>query len=242
MLTPTATEDDFGHDHFELVAALARPRVRNITRRRVLSASVAMAGAALAGIAPVFGQQGPLRQTVEDALGPFYPLTVPADHDFDLTQVAGKDGRAKGQLLYVSGRVLNTKGEPVADAVIEIWQANAVGRYDHPGDDNKNPLDLNFQGYARIRTGADGSYQLKTIKPGEYGSRTPHIHFDVKGKNTRVVTQMYFEGEAKNATDGLLSRRSPASKKTLISSYGKPAGQQEKDALVALWDVVLADG
>lgn len=242
MLTPTATEDDFGHDHFELVAALARPRVRNITRRRVLSASVAMAGAALAGIAPVFGQQGPLRQTVEDALGPFYPLAVPADHDFDLTQVAGKDGRAKGQLLYVSGRVMNTKGEPVADALIEIWQANAVGRYDHPGDDNKNPLDLNFQGYARIRTGADGSYQLKTIKPGEYGSRTPHIHFDVKGKNTRVVTQMYFENEAKNATDGLLSRRSPASKKTLISSYGKPAGRQEKDALVALWDVVLADG
>ena len=145
-------------------------------------------------------------------------------------------------MLYVSGRVLNTNGEPVPDAAIEIWQANAVGRYAHPGDDNKNPLDPNFQGYAKIRTGADGSYQFKTIKPGEYGSRTPHIHFDVKAKNSRVITQMYFEGEAKNATDGLLKRRSPESKQTLISRYGKPAGHQEKDALVAFWDVVLAFG
>ncbi|MEQ1519438.1 MAG: protocatechuate 3,4-dioxygenase [Usitatibacteraceae bacterium] len=242
MLTPTATEEESGHDHSALYAQLIRPKSDGITRRGVLSATIAMAGAALAGISPAFGQKRELRYTADDALGPFYPIAVPADQDFDLTQIAGKDGRAKGQLLYVNGRVLNTKGEPVPDAVIEIWQANAAGRYAHPGDDNKNPLDPNFQGYAKIRTGADGSYQFKTIKPGDYDNRTPHIHFDVKGKNTRVITQMYFEGETKNATDGLLKRRSPESKQTLISRYGKPAGQQEKDALVALWDVVLAFG
>lgn len=242
MLTPTATEEESGHDHSALFAQLARPDGDGITRRGVLTASFAIAGAALAGIAPAFGQKVELRETAQDALGPFYPIAVPGDQDFDLTQIVGKEGRAKGQLLYVSGRVLNTNGEPIPDAVIEIWQANAVGRYAHPGDDNKNPLDPNFQGYAKIRTAADGSYRLKTIKPGEYGSRTPHIHFDVKGKNSRVITQMYFGGEAKNATDGLLGRRSPESKKTLISRYGKPAGQQEKDALVALWDVVLAFG
>jgi protocatechuate 3,4-dioxygenase, beta subunit len=244
MLTPTAaTEEESGHQHAFHMPQAAGLRASRMTRRGVLTASMAWAGAALTGgIAPAFGQKPELRQTAEDALGPFYPLTVPADQDFDLTVVAGKDGRAQGQLLYVSGRVLNTRGEPVADAVIELWQANAVGRYAHPGDNNRAPLDSNFQGYAKIRTGADGSYGFKTIKPGAYEGRTAHIHFDVKGKNTRVITQMYFEGEARNDTDSLLKRRSPESRKTLISHYGKPSGQQESNALVALWDIVLASG
>ncbi len=177
MLTPTASEEESGHDH-------ASPVFHNaaMSRRGMLTASIAMAGAALGGIAPAFGQKTDLRQTAQDALGPFYPITVPADQDFDLTVVAGREGRAKGSLLYVSGRVLNTKGEPVPDAILEIWQANAAGRYAHPGDDNKAPLDPNFQGYAKIRTGADGSYRIKTIMPGAYDNRTPHIHFDVKGR------------------------------------------------------------
>lgn len=237
MLTPTASEDDSGHDH-------ALPGSHNpvATRRGMLTASIAMAGAALTGIAPAFGQKGTMRPTSQDALGPFYPITVPADQDMDLTMVSGKKERAAGQLLYVSGRVLNTKGEPVADAVLEIWQANTNGRYAHPGDDSKSPLDPNFQGYAKIKTGADGGYRFKTIMPGAYDNRTPHIHFDVKGANSRIITQMYFEGEAKNATDPLLKGRSAESKKTLISSYGQPTGQQEKDARVALWDIVLAFG
>jgi protocatechuate 3,4-dioxygenase beta subunit len=202
---------------------------------------MALAGAAFTSLS-ASAQKTELRETADDALGPFYPLTIPADTDFDLTVVAGKDGRAQGQLLYVSGRVLNTRGEPVSDAVLEIWQANSHGRYAHPGDTNKAPLDPNFQGYAKIRTGVDGTYRFKTIKPGAYEDRTQHIHFDIKGKNTRLITQMYFEGEARNETDGLLKRRSPASKKTLISRYGSPSGDQEKNALVALWDVVLASG
>jgi protocatechuate 3,4-dioxygenase beta subunit len=242
MLTPTAaTDEDSGHHH-----AAPAPRVRGITRgitrRSALAASMALAGAALTGIAPAFGQKPDLRPTAADALGPFYPLTVPPDQDFDLTVVAGREGRAAGQLLYVSGRVLDTRGEPVSGAVIELWQANAAGRYAHPGDDSKPALDPNFQGYAKIRTGADGSYRIKTIKPGAYGNRTPHIHFDVKGSNSRVITQMYFAGEAKNETDPLLTPRSAAAKATLISRFGTPSGQQEKGALVALWDIVLASG
>lgn len=238
MLIPTAaTEEDSGHHHAGPVQ-----RIPAITRRGVLTASMALAGAALTGIAPAFGQKPDMRPTAADALGPFYPLTAPADQDFDLTVVAGRDARASGQVLYVSGRVLNTRGEPVADAVIELWQANAAGRYAHPGDDSKATLDPNFQGYAKIRAGADGSYRIKTIKPGAYDNRTPHIHFDVKGRNTRVITQMYFAGEAKNETDPLLKPRSAAAKATLISRYGTPSGPQEQDALVALWDIVLAAG
>jgi len=238
MLTPTAAEEESGHHH-----AARLPQVAGVTRRGMLSAAVAMAGAAFAGgIAPAFGQKAGLAHTASDVLGPFYPITVPADQDFDLTVVAGKDGRAQGQLLYVSGRVVNTHGEPVADATIEIWQANAAGRYAHPGDDNTAPLDPHFQGYAKIRSGADGSYRFKTIRPGAYTNRTPHIHFDVKGGNTRLITQMYFEGEPLNETDSLLMRRSPEAKKTLISRYDKPAGNQEREARVAVWDIVLAFG
>jgi len=235
MLTPTAAEDDHGH------APHPQPG-RGVTRRGLLRASAAAAGGVLSGGVPAFAQTPPLRYTADDALGPFYPLTLPADQDFDLTRVAGQAGVAQGQLLYVSGRVLTADGAPVAGAVIEVWQANTFGRYAHPGDHNAAPLDPHFQGYARLRSGADGSYRLKTVKPGEYTGRTPHIHFDLRGARSRLITQMYFEGEARNATDGLLSRRSPASRQTLVARYVAPTGAQEKTALAAHWDIVLAVG
>ena len=238
MLLPTASEEESGHDH-----SISSMQAAGVTRRGMLRASMAIAGAALSsGIAPAFGQKALLRRTAEDALGPFYPLTVPADQDADLTIIAGKEARARGQLLYVSGRVVNTSGEPMADAVLEIWQANAVGRYAHPGDDSKAALDPNFQGYAKIKSAADGSYRFKTINPGAYDTRTRHIHFDVKGRNTRLITQMYFEGEPLNDNDPLLKVRSAEAKKTLISRTVAPTGTQERDALVVAWDIVLAYG
>lgn len=87
-----------------------------------------------------------------------------------------------------------------------------------------------------------GTYRLKTIKPAPYDRRTAHIHVDVQVKNTRVVTQMHFEGEKQNETDPLQKRRSAESRETLISRYRTPSGQQERDALVAIWDIVLASG
>lgn len=235
MLMPTAAED--GH------APSAHPEPHgSLSRRGLLRASAAAAGGALVAAVPAFAQTPPLRYTADDALGPFYPLSFPADQDFDLTRVDGQSGVAQGQLLYVSGRVLTPAGTPVAGAVLEVWQANAHGRYAHPGDNNTAPLDPNFQGYARLRTDAEGHYRMKTVKPGEYTGRTPHIHFDVRGARSRLITQMYFEGEARNATDGLLSRRSPASRQTLVARYVAPSGAQEKTALAAQWDIVLAFG
>ena len=154
-------------------------------------------------------------------------------------------------LLPLAGALINgllnrRLPQPVVNGVVEVWQANAAGRYAHPADTSKAALDANFQGFAIIHTGADGSYSFKTIKPGAYPtgagdwSRPPHIHFNVRGHKSRVVTQMYFEGEPLNVKDLLLQQA--ADKETMMSRYVAPSGQQERDALVAVWDIVLRAG
>lgn len=228
MLTPTAIQQD-GDRH---PAGVAR-----LSRRRLLWGAAGLVGASRA-----LAEEALRHETAEDALGPFYPLSLPKDQDFDLSLVAGHKTRALGQLLYVSGRVVNPRGEPIANAVLEIWQANAAGRYMHPGDTGDAPLDPNFQGYSRIRSGADGSYLIKTVQPGNYGPRTRHIHFDVRGKRSRLITQMYFEGEPRNEADPLLKMQGPEDRKTLISRPGTPTGKQERDAMAVSWDIVLAFG
>ena len=220
-----------------------------ISRRGILTASAALTGAALAGIlSPAWAQQSRLRPTNEQVMGPFYPVTLPADQDADLTVIAGKNGRALGQIVYISGRVTNVRGESVANAELELWQANSVGRYSHPGDQGPALLDPNFEGYAKIRTGADGNYSFKTVKPAAYPTgidgwlRPPHIHFDIKGRASRLVTQMYFAGEALNEKDRLFNSASADGRKSLTARNSTPSGKQERDALVAIWDVVLASG
>lgn len=219
-----------------------------VSRRGLLTMSTAIAGIGFAGFTKsTFAQSPGLRPTPEQVLGPFFPVRLPIDQDADLTVISGKDGRALGQILYVSGIVTNLRGEPVADALLEIWQANALGRYTHPADDNPLSIDPNFEGYAKIRTGADGSYRFKTVKPGAYPVtpvpgwiRPPHIHFDLKGRASRVVTQMYFEGEALNEKDRFL--QGVGRKDALIARYGSPTAQQESNALVAVWNIALLAG
>lgn len=147
--------------------------------------------------------------TPQEMLGPFYPKHPLPDHDFDLTRIRGHSGRARGQVIELVGRVLRSDGTPVQNAAIEVWQANAAGKYRHPNDMNPAPLDPDFQGYARLLSGRDGSFRLLTIKPGPYpspiGIRTPHIHFDIQSRNCRLDTQMYFPAEPLNAQDRLLS-------------------------------------
>ncbi len=116
------------------------------------------------------------------------------------TRIKGRTARASGDLIEVSGRVLTTDGTPQPNARIELWQANAAGRYAHPNDKRADvPLDPNFQGYADLRTDAQGSLRFLTVKPGPYpaGSfkRAPHIHLDVRGRRQRLITQLYFRGD-----------------------------------------------
>jgi len=120
---------------------------------------------------------------------------------------------ALGQLIHVGGRLLDEAGRPVAGAVVELWQANAAGRYAHALDQRDAPLDPNFLGNGRVRTDADGAYGFFTIRPGAYPVptpetwwRPPHVHFSVLGPATlsRLVTQMYFPGDPLNALDRIL--------------------------------------
>lgn len=196
--------------------------------------------AASAAVAPLLA--APPRRTAGQALGPFYPQTKPRDSDADLTLIQGREERAQGQVIYVSGRVLSIAGAPLAGVSIEVWQANTHGRYAHPGDDNPAPLDPNFQGYARLVTDEQGRYRMKTIKPAGYPAggfnRPPHIHVDVAGQSSRLVTQMYFAGEPLNDRDPLLASAG-ANRNGLIVSFEKGGRDIEPGALSGHWDIVL---
>ncbi len=218
---------------------------RFLPRRRLLRSSLALAGLATAGTLGRAWAQSALRVTPEQTAGPFYPQTKPLDQDADLTQIAGRSGKAAGQIVHLMGRVLDTGGEPIGGAKVEIWQANARGRYNHPRDGSPNPLDPHFEGYGSQITDDAGRYRFKTVKPGAYGvaddwTRPPHIHFAVEGRGGRLITQMYFDGEALNDLDRLL--QGTARPEALIARYQPPDADMEADALAALWDVVLPQG
>ena len=210
-----------------------------IARRQLIGG-----GAALAGVSAAAAAQ-PLVVTSDQMLGPFYPVVRPADEDADLTRIRGRSQPAMGNPINVLGRVLDMKGNPVRNARLEIWQANAVGRYAHPGDSaNPAPVDPNFQGFATLHSGRDGRFRFRTIKPGAYPigggmMRTPHIHVDVKGRNERLTTQMYFPGEPLNEKDVVLL--SATSKESVISRLADPLSGDPNTPAFA-WDIVLAVG
>ena len=169
-------------------------------RRRIVTLIGAAMLAPLAAT-PALGQDLP--PTPRSTEGPFYPRSLPADSDADLTRVAGRTDRARGTPLEVTGRVLDRSGRPRAGARVEIWQCDANGRYHHVGD-NDAALDPAFQGFGAVTADAEGRYRFRTIKPVPYPGRTPHIHFTVgEGGRRRLTSQMYIEGEPGNARDGL---------------------------------------
>ena len=205
-----------------------------LSRRTFAGAGLASAGLLLASGARAF-QAKPL--TAESTMGPFAPVTLPADHDADLTWVKGRTARASGQVIEIAGRVFDLKGNPIPGASVELWQANAAGRYVHPSDVSKAPLDPNFHGIASIKADSKGNWRIVTIKPGGYdspiGHRPPHIHFDVRGKHHRNVAQLYFPEDADgNAKDELYKM---LGKEAATSVAVRDAGDPNKYA----WDIVL---
>lgn len=212
-----------------------------VTRRRALLAVMALGGAGLlATRRPALAADAARIATPANSLGPFYPAQKPDDSDADLTIVAGHKQRAAGTILYTSGRVLDLQGRPLSNATIEVWQANAFGRYHHPGDsDASGPLDPNFQAYGRLVTDAEGRYRIKTIKPPPYAGRTPHLHFNVATGRTRLTTQMFFEGEAGNERDFLYRNLGADDRRASTGKFGDRATGMEADAVVTLWDIVL---
>lgn len=168
-----------------------------IARRQLI-----VGGAAAALTVPATARKLPV--VSNQTLGPFYPMNRPLDQDADLTIVRGRRGRPRGQVIEVVGRVMDLDGKPLPGARIDLWQANAAGRYSHPGDTNPAPLDPDFQGSARFKADAEGRYRFRTIKPGRYPGRVLHIHFDIMGGEQRAITQMYFPDDPDNDRDVLL--------------------------------------
>jgi protocatechuate 3,4-dioxygenase alpha subunit len=159
--------------------------------------------------------------TPSQTVGPFFHLGLDRPEWSDLTC-----GNPNGERIVVEGRVLDGDGAPVPDAVIELWQANAAGRYAHRDDTQTDkPLDPNFRGFGRVATDAEGRFRVTTIRPGPVPGRgntlqAPHINlvFFSRGLLIHLHTRIYFEGEPANATDPLLSSiEDPAVRGTLLA-------------------------
>jgi protocatechuate 3,4-dioxygenase, beta subunit len=219
--------------------------IGGLGRREILMMSAVIAGLGTVVASKAAGAaETELQRTPGQILGPFYPLRE-LPQTADLTHVPGRPGRAEGQVLNVIGQVLNLSGEPVRDAKVEIWQANAHGRYTHPSDPNPAPLDSNFDGAALLTTDAEGRYRFKTIKPAAYPAgpnltRPAHIHFQVTGKQDRLVTQMYFEGDPYNASDPFLN--SAGRKELLITKILDATPDLEPGSKLVRFDIVIYKG
>lgn len=156
--------------------------------------------------------------------------------------------RAIGQLMHLRLRVVDEDGAPVGGAVVEIWQANAAGRYIHPNDDDHAPVDANFYGAARLATDDTGRLELRTVKPGAYPVptrdgwwRPPHIHFSVFGRVwlSRLVTQMYFPGEPLNAQDRIFNAVPDAAARERLQAKLVPPTGEPHNALVYEHQIVV---
>lgn len=197
-----------------------------ITRRAALGAGLGLAAGAFGVAAAAMPQAATPRQTE----GPFFPVRDQPDKDADMTRVAGRKESAQGDVVRLTGRVLDQDGQPVANALVDAWQANAHGRYSHEADPNPAPLDPNFQGWARLRTDQAGRFALTTIVPGAYPAqadwwRPPHIHFKVALRGYReLTTQMYFAGNELNARDRLLQELPPEQQRRLVVDFARTEG------------------
>jgi protocatechuate 3,4-dioxygenase beta subunit len=189
----------------------------------------------------------PLRQTLSELTGPVFGHDSLDPLDNDLTRNGRRDGEPLGERIIVSGRVLDENGRPVPNALVEIWQANAAGRYIHKVDQHEAPLDPNFFGGGRTVTDAEGRYSFLTIKPGAYpwgnhhnAWRPNHIHFSLFGPSfvTRLVTQMYFPGDPLLALDPIYQSVPAGARERLISRFSIEKTQPSY-ALAYDFDIVL---
>jgi len=149
-----------------------------------------------------------LARTPPDQEGPFYPVTRQQDEDNDLLQINGRPHRAQGTILRLSGLVRDAGGQPLADAIVEIWQTDRNGRYNDPRDTSPGPRDPDFQYWGKATTGKDGTYSFTTLVPGNYAPRPPHIHFKVWHQGTlRLTSQLYFRNYPDSNPDGQIRYR-----------------------------------
>jgi len=205
--------------------------------RRLFLGTMAFGAAAFA--APgAFAEE--LVRTPRQTEGPFYPDKLPLDTDNDLLIINNSITPAVGKVTHLSGRVLDAKGEPVRNALVEIWQVDNNAVYIHTRCPNQEDRDKNFQGFGRFLTGSSGEYYFRTIKPVAYPGRTPHIHFKVrKGTKDLLTTQCYVKGEPQNARDGVYRGIRDAKARQSVTIDFAPIKGSRIGEVAARFDIVL---
>lgn len=189
-----------------------------------------------------------LPERLSDLTGPAFGETSVRAEDADLTLNARVSGEPIGERIIVTGKVLDDAGRAVPDTLVEVWQANACGRYLHTGDEHGAPLDPNFRGTGRLLTNASGEYRFTTLRPGAYpwrnhpnAWRPAHIHFSVFGRSfgSRLITQMYFPGDPLLPLDPIYNAvPSAKGRERLVSSYAHDVTEPEW-ALGYRFDIIV---
>jgi protocatechuate 3,4-dioxygenase, beta subunit len=182
-----------------------------------------------------------LVRTPRQTEGPFYPDKLPLDTDNDLLIVNDSITPAVGEITYLNGKILDAHGDPIRNALVEIWQVDHNGAYLHTRSANRDKRDANFQGFGRFLTASSGEYYFRTIKPVVYpGRAAPHIHFAVKIKGReKFTTQCYVKGEPGNKRDFVLNGiRDPKARDTVIVDFA-PVANSRIGELAAHFNIVL---
>ena len=181
-----------------------------------------------------------LTMTPRQTEGPFYPDKMPLDTDNDLIVINDSLTPAVGTIAYLSGKVTDTKGSPLRNTLVEIWQVDNNGVYIHSRGGSREKLDSNFQGYGKFLTDSKGRYSFRTLRPSPYSGRTPHIHMAVSAKGERkLTTQCYVEGEPRNQKDFILKRiKDSAVRDSLIIPF-KPLPGSKIGEVEAQFNIVL---
>jgi protocatechuate 3,4-dioxygenase beta subunit len=211
-----------------------------IGRRALLIGASASAGVLLIPPSRILAQER-RAATPRQTEGPFYPTDWSGDADNDLVLVRGENAKAMGVVTHVRGRVVDTAGQPVSGATVEIWQCDAGGIYRHPQDERgARRHDAAFQGRGRSVSDSAGHYSFRTIRPVPYPGRTPHIHFKVlvPARNP-LVTQMYIFGEPQNARDGVLNGIRDRRQRESVIVRLEPADGVEPGSIAGTFDIVL---
>lgn len=205
--------------------------------RRAFLRRLAFAGA-LATVPGLLAEE--LTRTPRQTEGPFYPDNLPLDTDNDLLIINDTTTAGLGEITWLSGRVLDARGQPIRNALVEIWQCDHNGAYLHSRTGNREKRDANFQGFGRFLTGSTGEYLFRTIKPVPYPGRTPHIHFAVKMKGKKeLITQCYIEGHAGNERDGIYRGIKDEKARKAVTVAFTPVKGSSAGELAARFDIVM---
>ncbi len=225
-------------------ASLSFPGLPTMTRRGALTRLASGVLLCTAGVLlPSYAFAEELLRTPRQTEGPFYPNKMPIDTDNDLLIINDSITEAVGAVTYLSGKVMDAKGNPIRNAVVEIWQVDNLGNYLHTNGANQEAngkRDSNFQGFGRCVTGSTGDYSFRTIKPVPYPGRTPHIHIAVKIKGQpKFTTQCYVQGEKNNDRDGVLRDIRDAKARASVIVPFTPIKESKIGELAAKFDIVM---